>query len=64
MVVVVVLMFYAAAFPGFFTEVFGWALHEAATAALLPRWRAMRVVLQLAVVFGLTVAPRLLLQAL
>lgn len=53
-------MFYAAAFPGFFTEVFGWALHEAATAALLPRWRAMRVVLQLAVVFGLTVAPRLL----
>lgn len=59
LVVVVVLTFYATAFPGLFTEVFGRPLHVAA-AALLPRRRPVRVVLQLAVVFGLTVAPGLL----
>lgn len=65
LVVIVVLTFYTAAFPGFFTEVFGRPLHVAAAAAeapagLLASLRAVRVVLQLAAVFGLTVAPRLL----
>lgn len=64
LVIIVVQTLNTAALPGFLREPFGGPLAVVAaagsSAGLLASLRAVRVALQLAIVFGLAVAPRLL----